>query len=332
MVSESRIYVWANDHVVLEGDATPEDLDAILHRNMVKDNKEEIEKRQEHRKSELRTSVEKVRGIEEREDQERQPSTWFKEKQEERELSEFHPAGELRLLTAGHSEEGEFRLRIDVTKKPFNLEHSLLGACCIGSSNYLWQTVLPIAEKEKGRKKRKTELPQLLMYKGEEGYREAVYDVKTGKFTPTNDTIYSPRDLTLLDRPCIQASYYRPDRVREEVRIHRNVLEYAQGKLNERREETHGRSAFACMLEDSGRTRSEIEAAIPTLFYMSADQVREVGKTLSQKELDRLDFTEYLNRFLLYNAFMQTNPKGSFIVGQIRGDSDVMHLPYVQVI
>ena len=272
-------------------------------------------------------------------------------------LDEFVPAGIPFLVNAGHKRYSRGGRKgkhgFDVEKIPSEV---IMSRSFIGSSSHVYVPMLSV--------KRRADmfvgpvsLPRFMVYE-EEWLVEAEYDIKSAKFhSLENGKKINPEAIMLCDQPQQQSVYvtgnstkipfkhdgFNPSggirgflfgsfyllghitksTTRKVVyagidlsRVNRQLLHHfsTRGKLL--RATTEGCGEYGWITKEQ----------IDSFSYATYQEIGEAVKILSG-DID--EFTGKLNRFLLYKAFKQK--EGSFIVGNIEGDSVIMHLPYVKV-
>ncbi len=178
----------------------------------------------------------------------------------------------------------------------------LFGEGFLGSSNHVYVPGLPVRVASAPRETSTKSRPELLLfYRGR--YVPAKYDLKQATFVPTkSQNYYTPAFLVLKSEPRQLSEYLKP---------RGEILSYFSQGTNDRKIPN----------------RKVVENSCYAAFA-------ELKAVLShfQEELNNND-PSLFNRFLLYKAFERTivGNHGLFIVGQMQGDSQNIHLPYVAV-
>ena len=245
-----------------------------------------------------------------------------------RDTSRFIPHGELVLADAGHhnptyNSNGGKLIPGKSRKNTFEtevipLESMLVGKPIFGSSSHVW---IPMIKVERGSPSEAIEdkLPQFLIYDGCK-YSEAVYDATQAMFIPKKaGETFEGRQLQMIKQIEIQREYMK-GKEEEEVKE----------KMERESERLHfeERVIWYCKRSQLGRLfsslkRYQVEIAIEGVTHASFDEIDTVIK-------EGVVEAGQLSRFLLYKAFSATK-RGSYIVGQITGDSYTIHMPYVRV-
>jgi len=286
-------------------------------------------------------------------------------------LGDIVPLGNPFLADAGHNGytwEGtrrNYNLNLEALcpDKSKRLDRELLmSAGFIGSSSHVYVPMVDVVVDKDKKKLRKIKLPPFMLH-CEDHFREAIYDVRKGGFVPLREAEgIAPQNLKLLSSPT-QKSKYIKNKTLASVAHHFfnfNEYNYQSGALIGTISLVGaGIAGLTKMIAFRGMNMSSFEEQVCNYFtfkgqllrygtkgyngygwitrdqienfsYATISEIEDGVRALEGEKWQHID--RKLNCFLLYKAFEKNEgSQGSFIVGEIVGDSHTLHLSYVPV-
>lgn len=246
-------------------------------------------------------------------------------------LGSFVPTGNAIVQSAGHNgytHKGE-RGRLGFQ---FNTRDSLLlSPGFLGSSSHVQVPMVSVTEREEldTEEFHVGNLPSFLMYNsGNNLFHEVGYDIASGQFTVLMETEgITPSDIEMLSGVQAHSKYLRQNGVyggNMYGAVHDLKSEFGFSVLN-----TLFERFFSGMVGFSREVSpSKSLQRLQEHSFSRVEDLADLAEGVKHMSVDAA--MPLINRFFLYKSF-ERSFSGSAIVGEITGDSQTMHLPYLPV-